>query len=267
MVNGVNALPTPPKSIFALTEASRAIHELLGLLVAGRWLSSLPGGDNQPVMALPGFGASDASTRYIRKYAGKWGYDARTWEMGRNLYPNDTRGLDGVLAFMDQVTEQVGETLRVIKAETGEKTSLVGWSLGGIYSRQVAAAYPDLVRQVITMGTPFGDPRANIMWKIIRRVADSPEPTDADLTRWVERATVPIDVPLSVIWSNSDGIVSPEIATQPEAATSENIHVVSSHSGFLVNPLAFYVLADRLAQPADNWQPFERRGLRKHLFK
>lgn len=260
-------LPTPPKTIYAICEAPRAIHELLSLMLAGRWLSSLPGGDCQPLMALPGFGASDRSTRFIRRYAGDWGYDVRGWNLGRNLYPTDTRGLDGVLDFMDEVTEHVGENLHAIKRETGQKTSLVGWSLGGIYSRQVAAAYPDLVRQVITLGTPYGDPRANFLWSVIRRIADSPDPTADDLDRWIARATVPVDVPVSVIWSRSDGIVPPEIATRPESNISENIQVPSSHTGFIVNPLVIYLLADRLRQPEHNWQPFDQSGLEKLLFR
>jgi hypothetical protein len=100
----------------------------------------------------------------------------------------------------------------------------------------------------------------------MRRLRDAPEPREEDLRRWIERATVPIEHPLSVIWSRTDGFVHPSIAVQPEGPRCENIHVCSSHAGFGVNPLAFYVVADRLAQPEGAWQPFERRGWRRLVY-
>jgi pimeloyl-ACP methyl ester carboxylesterase len=256
----------PPKLIYPILEVSRAVSELLALFYARRFLDKLPRGDGQPVMALPGFGGSDSSTKYLRKYIGKWGYDAHPWDMGRNLYPTDTSGLEGVFEVMDNVTEKVGKRLAEIKNETGRKTSLVGWSLGGIYCRQIAAAYPDLVRQVVTLGTPYGDPRANILWPLIRKVNTSPEPSTQDIKEWIARANVSIEVPLSAIWSNSDGFVPPRIARQKECPITENIHVCSSHTGFTVNPLVYYVLANRLAQPEGDWQPFNKDGWRGLIF-
>ena len=264
--NKLNQHNPPPKLIYPLLEVTRGLTELLSLLPAGRFLEKLPGGDAQPVMTLPGFGGSDGSTKFLRKYIDKWGYEAHPWDMGRNLYPTDTTGLEGVFEVMDNVTETVGKRLREIKDETGKKTSLVGWSLGGIYCRQIAAAFPDLVRQVVTLGTPYGDPRANILWALIRKVNTSPEPSMQNIEDWIDRANVPINVPLSVIWSNSDGFVPPQIARQKECPITENIHVCSSHSGFIVNPAVFYVLADRLAQPEEDWQPFNKDGWRSLLF-
>ncbi len=104
----------------------------------------------------------------------------------------------------------VGKQLHGIKKKSGKRVSLVGWSLGGLYSRQLAATYPDLVRQVITLGTPFGDPRSTIVWPIMQRLRDTPEPSEADMQRWMERARIPLEVPLSVIWSKTDGFVHPE---------------------------------------------------------
>ena len=265
-IDHYNMVAQPPKLIYPILEVARAVSELLALRQFGRLLDKVPGGDSQPVMTLPGFGGSDGSTKHLRKYIDKWGYDAHPWSMGRNLYPTDTTGLEGVFEVMDNVTETVGKRLREIKSETGKKTSLVGWSLGGIYSRQIAAAFPDLVRQVVTLGTPYGDPRANILWPLIRRVNTSPEPTTQNIEEWIDRANVPIEVPLSVLWSNSDGFVPPGIARQQECPITENIHVCSSHSGFVVNPMAFYVLADRLAQPEEDWQRFNKTGWRGVVF-
>jgi hypothetical protein len=266
MTNTVDEFIRPPKLIYPILEVSRAVNELFALFHAGRFLEKLPQGDAQPVMALPGFGGSDGSTKYLRKYFGKWGYDAHPWDMGRNLYPTDTTGLAGVFEVMDNVTETVGKRLGEIKEETGRKTSLVGWSLGGIYCRQIAAAFPDLVRQVVTLGTPFGDPRSNILWPLIRKVNTSPDPSFEEVQEWIDRANVPIETPLTVIWSNSDGFIPPGIARQKECPITENIHVCSSHTGFIVNPVVFYVLADRLAQPEGDWRPFDKSGWRRHIF-
>ena len=74
------------------------------------------------------------------------------------------------------------------------------------------------------------------------------------------------DIPLSIVYSRSDGFVSPHIATKQNTRTVENIHVPCSHVGFTVNPLSLYVIADRLAQPEHDWQAFARRGVKEVVF-
>lgn len=256
----------PPRTLYAMLEFGRAVQEITTLLPANRWLSGLPGGDGQPVMTLPGFGGADGSTALLRRYIGKWGYEAHPWTIGRNLDPASARDMSGVLEFMGDVVRLVGERLHAIRKKSGKRVSLVGWSLGGLYSRQLAATYPDLVRQVITLGTPFGDPRSTIVWPIMRRFIDSPEPPEADMARWTEMARAPLEVPLSIIWSKTDGFVHPRIACEREGPLTENIHVCSSHAGFGGNPLAFYLVADRLAQPEHDWKPFDRSGWRRLVY-
>lgn len=256
----------PPRALWAMLEFGRAVQEMATLLPANRWLSALPRGDGHAVMTLPGFGGSDGSTALLRRYISRWGYSAHPWRLGRNMDPGSAKDIDSVLRFMGDVVRNVGGHLRRIRRESGRPVTLVGWSLGGLYSRQLAAAYPDYVRQVITLGTPFGDPRATIIWPIMQRMRDARDPTDSEMSRWIEMARVPIEVPMTVIWSRTDGIVHPSIACQPEGPLCENIHVPSSHAGFGVNPLAFYVVADRLAQPEGEWKPFSREGLRRLVY-
>jgi len=256
----------PPRTIYAVLEFGRAVQELVSLLPANRWLSALPQGEGQPVMTLPGFGGADGSTALLRRYISRWGYPAYPWQLGRNMDPGAAKDMSAVLDFMDEVVRIVGKQLYSIKRKSGKRVSLVGWSLGGLYSRQLAAAYPDLVRQVITLGTPFGDPRSTIIWPIMQRLRETPTPDEGDMQRWLQMAKVPIEVPLSVIWSKTDGFVHPSIACEREDHRTENIHVCSSHAGFGINPLAFYVVADRLAQPEGGWQPFERKGWRRLVY-
>ena len=124
--------------------------------------------------------------------------------------------------------------------------------------------YLDLARWRWTIF--FGDPRSTIVWPIMRRFIDSPEPPEADMARWMQMAKAPLEVPLSIIWSKTDGFVHPKIACEREGPRTENIHVCSSHAGFGSNPLAFYIVADRLAQPEHDWKPFERSGWRRLVY-
>ncbi len=124
-----------------------------------------------------------------------------------------------------------------------------------------------MVRQIITLGTPFGDPRAVIVYPLMERLRHKPM-TEQDLDEWLAMCDAPLDasIPLSIVYSRSDGFVSPHIATRQDTRTVENIHVPCSHVGFTVNPLSLYVIADRLAQPQHDWQPFARRGVKEVVF-
>ena len=113
------------------------------------WLRTLPSGDGHPVMVLPGLVASDRSTRPLRTFLRNRGYGAHGWELGRNL---------GVRPGLE---DQQLARLRELRRRYGRKVSLIGWSLGGVYARELAKRAPEEVRLVITLGSPFkGDARA-----------------------------------------------------------------------------------------------------------
>ena len=103
-------------------------------------LYSMPRGDGHAVLVFPGLAASDLSTAPLRRYLRDRGYDARAWEMGRNLGPGN-----GVL-------EECHRKVRQLRAETGRKVTLIGWSLGGIYARETAKTAASDVRQVMRLG-------------------------------------------------------------------------------------------------------------------
>ena len=262
-----HALHRTPRTIFAALEFSRGIQELLTLIAADPLLARAPRGDGHPVMTLPGFCGADGSTALLRRQIARWGYAAHPWELGRNLDPLRGGNLELVFEFMRDMVGTLGRRLHRMHRRSGKRISLVGWSLGGLYARQLAAAYPDLVRQVITLGTPFGDPRSTIVWPMIQRLRTAVPPSEQDMDRWVRMTQVPIQVPLSAIWSRTDGFVHPSIATQQDGPCTESIHVCSSHAGFGANPLVFYVVADRLALPDGSWEPFERRGWRRLVYR
>jgi len=256
-----------PRRIYTALELPRVVGEMGALLAATPWLRTRPTGDGQPVVCLPGFSAGDNTTAILRAFLRHWGYDAHPWGLGQNISPSEVSEYSDVKKQRDLLLDQLALQLKVLVEETGSKVSLIGWSLGGIMARLFASQHPDLVRQVITLGTPFGDPRAVVVYQLMERRRHRPM-TDSDFDDWIEMCNAPIgDIPLSIIYSRSDGFVSPYIATKLETTTVENIHIRSSHIGFTVNPRVLSVVADRLSQPTDNWVPFARQGLRELVYQ
>jgi pimeloyl-ACP methyl ester carboxylesterase len=136
-----------------------------------------------------------------------------------------------------------------------QKVSLIGWSLGGIYAREIARVMPDAVRQVITLGTPFaGDGDAtNVGW-IYRVLSGQPARVDDNLSRRL-RSTPP--VPTTSVFSRSDGVVAWQACQEPrELPQAENVEVEGSHVGLVWHPKVWSVVADRLAQPEGAWRPY-----------
>src|SRR4030081_2343239 len=144
----------PPSRTLMFLEG-RAISELGAFLGALPLLSLAPRGDGHPVLVLPGLVASDTSTRPLRSFLKNRGYAVSGWRQGRNL------GLrDGVQHAMVDLVHELNDA-------HGRKVSLVGWSLGGVYARQLAKMMPDRVRSVITLGSPFaGHPKATNAWRV-----------------------------------------------------------------------------------------------------
>ena len=133
---------SPPSRTLMFLEG-RAISELGAFLGALPLLSLAPRGDGHPVLVLPGLVASDTSTRPLRSFLKSRGYAVSGWRQGRNL------GLrHGVQDAMVDLVQELNDT-------HGRKVSLVGWSLGGLYARQLAKMMPERVRSVITLGSPF----------------------------------------------------------------------------------------------------------------
>lgn len=245
----------PPSALLALSELPRAIGELSALPWFSAGLMSAPRGDGHPVMVLPGFVTSDISTTILRRYLGQLGYDAHAWELGRNLGPKAI-GREG---------EKLVERLRCIHDKTGQKVSLIGWSLGGVMARQLSRRAPDAVRQVISLGSPFtGDPRATNVRSAYENLTGQrldDHDTQAQLSE--SRAAPP--VPSTAIYTRADGVVAWQNCVEPAAPTTDNIEVRGSHCGLGVNAAVLYAIADRLAQNEDEWAPFERKGLLRTL--
>jgi pimeloyl-ACP methyl ester carboxylesterase len=240
----------PPSKALLLLEA-RAVYEFAAFLGAYPWLRRLPAGDGHPVMVLPGFVASDGSTRPLRAFLRDRGYAAHGWQLGRNL------------GFRPGLDEQQLARLRELRRRHGRRVSLIGWSLGGVYARELAKRAPDEVRQVITLGSPFkGDVRATHASRLYEMLAGH---TVEEARARVDLAKPP-PVPTTAIFSRSDGIVAWQCCIEDEGPRSESVEVRSSHCGLGHHPAALYVIADRLAQPEEAWTPFARSGLRSLFY-
>ena len=124
---------------------------------------------------------------------------------------------------------------------------------------------PDLVRSVITLGTPFtGHPKATNAWRFYNLVSGQ-QSHDEDLLAEVRK---PPPVPTTSIYSKTDGIVAWQCSINPTRhAHTENIEVHASHIGMGMNPLAMYAIADRLRQGPAHWKRFDVQGARRWFFK
>ncbi len=233
-----------PSKLLLLSEG-RALFEF-GLGVAALpALMSAKRGDGHPVLVLPGFLASDRSTEPLRRYLAAIGYDAYGWELGSNR--------TGVHAMRLQLRER----LEALRAKAGRKVSLIGWSLGGIYARDLALTSTDDVRYVITLGSPIAPSETNASG-LYRRMSGSRAPSLGP----EERAKIsrPLPVPTSAFFSKSDGVVNWRASIVEPGAAAENIEVYGSHTGLGVNPSVLWAIADRLQQPEGTFAPFSRRG-------
>lgn len=254
MATVASSAPTtkPPSALLALTELPRAMAEFGSLPIAAPLLATAPRGDGHPVLVLPGFTTTDRSTSVLRRYLSSLGYDAHTWDLGRNLGPRAI-GEEG---------EKLVDRLSTVRELTGRKVSLVGWSLGGVMARIVSRKVPEAVRQVISLGSPFaGSPRATNVWRAYELLTG--QRIDDKRTReQLREGATPPPVPSTAIWSREDGVVAWQNCVEPFGENSDNIEVHGSHCGLGVNPAVLYAVADRLALPEDGWTPFNRNGMR-----
>jgi pimeloyl-ACP methyl ester carboxylesterase len=225
----------------------RGILEFNASLVLSPLLMRAPRGDGHPVLALPGFLASDLSMMPLRRYLSELGYDTHAWRMGRNTGGiNRMRG-----ALLDRLKE--------IHATSGRKVSIVGWSLGGVYARDLALRAPEMIRYVIALASPFAsDVRAtNATWLY---EALSGEVVGDD-PRFLQEIAGDLPVPTSSIYSRADGVVNWRTCRLRPSDTAENIEVrLASHVGIGVNPAALWAIADRLAQAEGHFHQFDRSG-------
>jgi pimeloyl-ACP methyl ester carboxylesterase len=236
-----------PPGLGLLLAEVRGIFEFNASLMLSPLLMRAPRGDGHPVLTLPGFLASDLSMAPMRRYLGELGYDSYAWKMGRNI--------GGVSRMRASLRDRLAE----IYGRCGRKVSLVGWSLGGVYARDLALQAPDMVRYVVTLASPFtNDIRATNATRLYEALSGEAVEDNSEL-RMAIAGDLP--VPTTSIYSRTDGVVNWRTCLVRPSETAENIEVhLASHIGLGVNAAALWALADRLAQAEGEFRQFDRSG-------
>jgi pimeloyl-ACP methyl ester carboxylesterase len=251
------AVATPPAHLGReWTRKARALLELRAPLEFGLMIASLPllrrapRGDGHPVLLLPGFGAGDLSLEPLRGFLKDRGYEAETWGLGTNI------------GFQRRYTKVIEQKVRYLHHRHGRRVSVVGFSLGGVFAFYAAHVAPECVRLAITLGSPLrldpDRPPAPAVRALYRALAKPHGPTIHQAHSRTRAMRTPPPVPSTCIYSESDGVVPPHQATlDGDPQNHENLCVPGSHTGLAMNPVAMWIVADRLAQKEGRWKPFK----------
>ncbi|WP_167812656.1 esterase/lipase family protein [Marinobacter daqiaonensis] len=203
----------------------------------GKPYSAKPG-DGHPVILFPGLGADGRSVAPLRAFCNSLGYDAFDWGQGFNLGPKGD--LDG---WLDSIKSRIVDLL----SDHTQPATLIGWSLGGFYARELAKLMAPHVREVITLGTPFNAEadHTNVGW-LFRLINGSPLAYDPALS---QRLRTPPPIHTTSIYSRSDGVVSWKTCCHLERSDLvHDIEIRGSHLGMGWNRDVLAAIANRLAQ-------------------
>ncbi len=230
---------SPPDPILTLLEA-RALPETAWLLMNLPLLSlQATRGKEEPVLVLPGFMASDASTLVLRTFLNSIGYRAAGWELGANRQPLAT--------YLPALSAR----MQALGAARNEKVNLIGWSRGGMIARELGRHYPQLVSRIVTIGTPVkGGLSASAISKwIAREVGLTPEQINRLRSQMEkEHAQAPIRVPIRAVYSRSDGIVTWKACIDDTSPDVKHYEVKGSHIGMGTSAEVFRLLPKLLRE-------------------
>lgn len=190
-----------------------------------------PRGTKQPVLFLPGLKAGDSSNAPMRSFLRQKNFKAYGWGLGTNN--GDVEGqLPAVITRAEELFERSAEPI-----------ALVGWSLGGVLAREVARERPELISQVITYGTPvIGGP----LYTSVSGVY-TPEQRRLIAERVAERNQIPIEVPITAMYSKRDGIVAWRACIDDFSPDITMIEITSTHVGMGIDPDVWQIVSERLA--------------------
>jgi len=235
-----------PSLFWLLTEGGRALFEWSALLPYQLIKKRSQEGDGHPVIVFPGFMASDNSTKPLRAFLDSIGYNSYGWDVGRNYGNPDT---------IEELTEMVEYLYR----SHLKKVSIIGWSLGGIYARQVAKELPHITRQVITLGSPFSgiDKPNNAVW-MYNLITGGKGISQID-PNYLKEIPLSAPVPTTAIYSREDGVVPWQACMEIESHIHQNVRVRGSHFGLGVNPVVLQIIANRLQYTEQNWMKWEAK--------
>jgi pimeloyl-ACP methyl ester carboxylesterase len=236
----IDALQAPHPS--GMIREVRVLLELPRLLIRFPALARQPRGSGQPVLVLPGYGAGDGSTALLQGYLRFLGYHVRGWGRGR------THG--DVQHLMPRVLKRLMSLAR----KSGQEVAVVGWSLGGYLAREAARERPDLVHQVITLGTPvIGGPKYTVVARHFHRRGIDMDAIEAEIEL---RNQILLRAPVTAIYSRTDAVVAWKACIDRNGSNVEHVEVRTTHFGFGFSAEVYKIIAQRLAaQPERSDQP------------
>lgn len=233
-----------PSLFWLATEGARAAFEYGSFFPYKLLFSKQFDGKGYPVMILPGFMSSDRSTKPLRNFLNSTGYIAQGWNLGRNY--GDEEDIEFLLDQIDK-----------LYFKHRKKISLIGWSLGGVFARQIAKMRPHLIRQVITLGSPFSGVTVSNHATWLHKFITAGKGDEIIDKEFLKDLPKPAPVPTTAIFSKQDGIVPWECCIEKEENDiHQNIQVYGSHLGYGVNPLVIEIIMDRLQYGPENWVKF-----------
>lgn len=230
---------------------ARAVLDFLKMGWALLWTSLRGTKSSEPrhIIVAPGFGADDRYTWPLRAYLRLLGHHTEGWTLGRNLAGLDIKhsfaevpshwnltpppeyfGEAGVACLCDRLRERVQQR----HEELGRPITLVGWSLGGYLVREVARDLPGIVEEVVTLGAPVvGGPKYTSASGYFRKRGQDLDWIEAEIAK---REDVPIQAPITAIYSQSDAIVSWPAAIDRYSSQVAHIEVDAAHLSMVFNP-------------------------------
>jgi pimeloyl-ACP methyl ester carboxylesterase len=245
------ATPSAPSLVLLGAEPLRAFFEFTRTQL--RPFVRDGAGDGHPVVLFPGLASDGVAVAPLKRLCSSLGHPACDWGRGFNVGPKGD---------LEQWIASLADDVEALIEPHGSSATLIGWSLGGVYAREIARQRPAIARQVITIGTPFagnaGQTRAGWLFRMLNgQPAQLDDATHARLRRCPP-------VPTTSIYSRTDGVVAWQACRQTAGrGCFENIEVQGSHLGLGWNSQVFDVIADRLEQPEGAWRPYAPAGPRR----
>lgn len=244
-----------PPSALLLAAEPRALWELwAGVGLFWPLVALSPKGHGEPVLVIPGLGASDLSTVLLRRFLDALGYTTYPWGLGRNK------------GVKDALETALSQRLDVIHARHHQPVSIIGQSLGGVFARELARLAPRQVRQVITLGSPIGGHPLATTGHHLYEWLSGERLEDMDFNRHLQIRRKP-PVPSTAVYSRFDGVVAWQCALEQDVPEGESIGLRGhTHCGMASSPQALFLIAERLAQGARGWQPYQAQGWRRWVY-
>ena len=173
--------------------------------------SPVRAGDGHPVIIFPGLATDGSGVTPLRDYRKSLGYQAIDWGQGYNIGPKGD--------LEQWLKELASHTANILQSYV-QPATLIGWSLGGIYEREMGKLLAPQVRQVINIGTPFNAEadHTNVGW-LFRLLSGTPAAIKPEMSK---RLRIPPPPPTISIYSRSDDVVSWETCrhTEPDQAAN-----------------------------------------------